>query len=149
MRLSRKELMWKLEEETRARQVAELYRKHDREEISRLHGRLAVQAEENDKLRMVMRSNANEICRLRTMIQQQATTEGDYLLREEVKSVLMRHGKQLENSWHGYAAMIADVLALRTHEPQEKESNEFIDGYADAIKEMENFLKEKAKNREN
>lgn len=149
MRKRRKELEQELNVECNARMLAELRHRHQVDENIRLQQRLNELLDENNGLRKVMNSNTKEICRLRTMIQQQATTEGDYLLREDVKSVLMRHGKELENSWHGYAKMIADVLALRTHEPQEKESNEFIDGYADAIKEMENFLKEKAKNREN
>lgn len=138
MRMSRKELERELKWECNATQLEKLWRKYAEEESTRLRKQLAEAAEENNKLRMVMNS----------MMHQQNHAEGDYLLREEVKSVLMRHGRELENSWHGYAAMVADVLALPSYKPRVEESDEYIDGYADAMQDMEKFLEKNLKFRE-
>ena len=153
MRLSRKELVWRLEEETRAREVAQLCKKLDREEISRLQCRLAEQAEENNKLRMVMSSNAKEICRLRNMMHQQinakeaAARESDkpirYLLREDVLKTMKHHAKSSGDRWRDFSRLAADICALPSYKPRVKESDEYIDGYADAMQDMEKFLEEK------
>lgn len=153
MRKRRKELEQELNLECNARMLAELRHRHQVDENIRLQQRLNELLDENNGLRKCMNSNAMEICRLRNMMHQQinakesAARESDkpirYLLREDVLKTMEYHAKSSGDRWRYFSSLAADICALPSYKPRVEESDEYIDGYADAMQDMEKFLEEK------
>jgi hypothetical protein len=56
---------------------------------------------------------------------------------------MKHHAKSSGDRWRDFSSLAADICALPSYKPRVEESDEYIDGYADAMQDMEKFLEEK------